>query len=192
MRAMAGESWLEVARDRILEVTQGDITRVAADAIVNAANEGLRVGGGVDGAIHRAGGPSILAELERRYGRDRRCATGHAVWTRAGILPARWVIHAVGPIWQGGGHGERDLLASAYRAAFDLAEELGARSIAFPAISCGVYGYPLNEGAAVALASAAAGLRRSQVVKRATFVLVSFDTYEVFRTALGEVAPAEA
>jgi O-acetyl-ADP-ribose deacetylase (regulator of RNase III) len=185
---MAGESWLEVARGRILEVTQGDITRVAADAIVNAANEHLQVGGGVDGAIHRAGGPTILAELDRRYGRDRRCQTGKAVWTRAGILPARWVIHAVGPIWQGGDAGERELLASAYRSAFEVAEDLGARSIAFPAISCGVYGYPIGQGAAVALEASAAALRRSQALHRATFVLVSFDTYEVFRAALADVA----
>jgi O-acetyl-ADP-ribose deacetylase (regulator of RNase III) len=176
--------WFEIAGGRVLEVTQGDITRVAAEAIVNAANSALAPGGGVDGAIHRAGGPAILDDLERRYGRDRRCPTGEAVITVAGILPASWVIHAVGPIWRGGGAGEAALLASAYRACMDRAVEVGARSVAFPAISCGVYGYPIEAAAEIGLATVAGRLRADTTVARATFVLYSFDTFEIFRRAM--------
>jgi O-acetyl-ADP-ribose deacetylase len=181
---MSAGSWLDIANGRVLEVAQGDITRVAADAIVNAANSALAPGGGVDGAIHRAGGPAIRADLERRYGRDRRLPTGEAVVTGAGILPARWVIHAVGPIWAGGGAGEAALLASAYRAAMERAVEVGARSVAFPAISCGVYGYPIEAGAEIGLATVAEGLRAGSAVTRATFVLYSFDTFEIFRRVM--------
>ncbi|HSL98123.1 MAG TPA: macro domain-containing protein [Candidatus Deferrimicrobiaceae bacterium] len=192
---MAAGTWLEVRTGRVLEVTQGDITRVAADAIVNAANEALAPGGGVDGAIHRAGGPAILRDLEARYGRVRRCPTGEAVVTTAGILPARWVIHAVGPIWRGGATGEPGLLAAAYRAAMARAEALGARSVALPAISCGVYGYPLDEGSLVALRTVAGALAEGATVARATFVLYSFDTFEVFRATIERVrgeAPGSA
>jgi O-acetyl-ADP-ribose deacetylase (regulator of RNase III) len=184
---VAAGAWLEVRPGRVLEVTQGDITRLAADAIVNAANEALAPGGGVDGAIHRAGGPAILRDLEARYGRARHCPTGEAVVTTAGILPARWVIHAVGPIWRGGGAGEPELLASAYRAAMARAESVSARSVALPAISCGVYGYPLAEGSLVALRTVALSLFETASVSRATFVLYSFDTLEVFRAAIERV-----
>lgn len=184
---MAAGARLEVRPGRVLEITQGDITRLAADAIVNAANEALTPGGGVDGAIHRAGGPAILRDLEARYGRVRRCPTGEAVVTTAGILPARWVIHAVGPIWRGGGAGEPELLAAAYRAAMARAEALSARSVALPAISCGVYGYPLAEGSLVALRTVASAVAESASINRATFVLYSFDTLEVFRAAIERV-----
>jgi O-acetyl-ADP-ribose deacetylase (regulator of RNase III) len=180
-------SWVEVAEGRVLEVAQGDITRIAADAIVNAANSALAVGGGVDGAIHRTGGPEILRDLERRYGFDRYLPTGQAVATVAGILPARWVIHAVGPVWDGGDWGEAELLDSAYRSAMAVADEVGARSIALPAISCGVYGYPIEPAAKVALAAVEAALRASASVARATFVLYSFDTFEVFRNAMARL-----
>jgi O-acetyl-ADP-ribose deacetylase len=183
---MAG-SWLGLEGGRLLEVAQGDITRVAADALVNAANSALVPGGGVDGAIHRAGGPAILRELERLHGRSRHCPTGDAVITGAGILPARWVIHAVGPVWAGGNAGEPDLLAAAYGAAMDRAAEVGARSIALPAISCGVYGYPVAAAAQVALGTVAGRLRASPSVVKATFVLFSFDTFEVFRAALEDL-----
>jgi O-acetyl-ADP-ribose deacetylase (regulator of RNase III) len=136
---------------RTIELRQGDITTVPADAIVNAANSALAGGGGVDGAIHRAGGPTLMAELRDRYGPDRHCPTGSAVHTGAGNLPARWVIHAVGPIWRGGTLGEPELLASAYRTSLRLASELDARTVTFPAISCGVYGYPLDQAASIAV-----------------------------------------
>lgn len=130
-----------------VEVVQGDITAEQVDAIVNAANEQLAPGGGVCGAIHAAGGPSIESEC-RRIGH---CPTGGAVATGAGSLPARFVIHAVGPVWQGGDRSEPELLASAYRCALDEAARIGARSVAFPAISTGIYGYPLEEATRVAV-----------------------------------------
>jgi O-acetyl-ADP-ribose deacetylase (regulator of RNase III) len=128
----------------------GDLTVQAVDAIVNAANPSLLGGGGVDGAIHRAGGLQILAECTRLGG----CETGDAKATGAGRLPARWVVHAVGPVWRGGIHGESEQLASAHRRSFAVATALGARTIAFPAISCGIYGYPPELAARVAVAAA--------------------------------------
>ncbi len=170
--------------DRILAITRGDITTIPADAIVNAANSALVGGGGVDGAIHRAGGPSIMAELRERYGPNRHCPTGSAVVTGAGNLPAHWVIHAVGPVWRGGRAGEPELLAAAYRTSCELASSLGARTITFPAISTGVYGYPLEEAAPVALATVRDHLAGTTTLERATFVLFSADSYEVFERAL--------
>ncbi len=133
-----------------IEFVVGDLTQERVDAIVNAANGALAGGGGVDGAIHRAGGPEIMAECRQLGG----CATGDAKATTAGQLPARWVIHAVGPVWRGGGEGEPELLASAHRRALEVARELGARSVAFPAISCGIYGYPAELAAPVAVRAA--------------------------------------
>ena len=127
-----------------IRLVQGDITRIAVDAIVNAANSSLTGGGGVDGAIHRAGGPAVMEDLERRYGRGRHCPTGSAVISVGGELPAGFVIHAVGPIWRGGTAGEADLLASAYRTSLDLAAREGVRTVAFPSISTGIYGYPVD------------------------------------------------
>ena len=130
-----------------VEFEVGDLTEQQVDAIVNAANESLLGGGGVDGAIHRAGGPEILAESRTLGG----CATGDAKPTTAGQLPARWVIHAVGPIWRGGGQREAEQLASAHRRALEVARDLGAHTIALPAISCGIYGYPPELAAPVAV-----------------------------------------
>ena len=130
-----------------VEFEVGDLTEQQVDAIVNAANESLLGGGGVDGAIHRAGGPEILAESQTLGG----CATGDAKPTTAGQLPARWVIHAVGPVWRGGGQREAEQLASAHRRALEVARDLGAHTIALPAISCGIYGYPPELAAPVAV-----------------------------------------
>ena len=131
----------------MIEFVVGDLTEQRVDAIVNSANTSLLGGGGVDGAIHRAGGPEILAECRLLGG----CDTGDAKATTAGRLPARWVIHAVGPVWQGGEAGEAELLASAHRRSLEVARDLGARTVAFPAISCGIYGYPLELAAPVAI-----------------------------------------
>src|SRR5438132_8363138 len=174
----------EFPNSKILKLVVGDITRIPANAIVNAANSALAGGGGVDGAIHRAGGPSIMAELRARHGREG-CPPGSAVVTSAGQLPARWVIHAVGPRWTGGGRGEPELLASAYRAALDAAESLGAGTITFPAISCGIYGYPLDEGSRIGLATVREHLaKHADSIGEATLVLFSEETLRVFETEL--------
>ncbi|HSK51740.1 MAG TPA: O-acetyl-ADP-ribose deacetylase [Clostridia bacterium] len=168
-----------------IELAQGDITKIPADAIVNAANSALAGGGGVDGAIHRAGGPAVMADLARRYGRDRHCPTGGAVVSDAGNLPAKWVIHAVGPVWRGGTAGEPEQLASAYRTALRLAAGLGARAVTLPAISCGIYGYPVDQAARIAIDTVDDLLATEPgTLERVTFVLYSRDTYEVFETAL--------
>ena len=168
-----------------IELVQGDITQIPADAIVNAANSSLAGGGGVDGAIHRAGGPAVMADLERRYGRDRYCPTGSAVVSAAGALPATWVIHAVGPIWRGGATGEPEFLASAYRASFRLAAEVGATSVSYPSISTGVYAYPLRDAARIAIDTVRDLLETEPgSIQRVTFVLFSRDTYDVFEAAL--------
>ena len=159
----------------LIEVVRGDITAQDVDAVVNAANSSLLGGGGVDGAIHRAGGPAILAECRRLGG----CETGDAKATTAGELPARWVIHTVGPVWRGGGAGEADLLASCHRRSLEVAADLGARSVAFPAISCGIYGYPPELAAPVAL-----GAVQGHELDLVRFVLFGDDTYEAFQAAL--------
>ena len=172
---------------RRLDLIRGDITTERVDAIANAANDALRGGGGVDGAIHRAAGPRMLEELRRRFPEG--TPTGTAVATDAYDLPARWVIHAVGPVWRGGTHGEPQLLADAYRSSLLVADELGARSVAFPAISMGIYGYPPHAGARVAINTVAEHLRAGTGVEVARFVLFSEDTYERFAGALAELEP---
>jgi len=181
-RAMTEEVLIAAGR---LQLAKGDITHERVDCIANAANEALRGGGGVDGAIHRAAGPGMLAELRRRYPDG--TPTGTAVATEAYDLPARWVLHAVGPVWRGGTHGEAELLAGAYRSCLRVADELGARSVAFPAISMGIYGYPPHAGARVAINTVAEHLRGATSIEVARFVLFSDDTYERFAGALADL-----
>ena len=171
--------------ERRIELVHGDITKEPVDAIANAANEALRGGGGVDGAIHRAAGPGLLAELRERYPNG--APTGTAVATGGHDLPARWVLHAVGPVWRGGDHDEERLLADAYRACLRLADELGARAIAFPAISMGIYGYPGPDGASVAVRTVAEHLADDTSIELVRFVLFSEETYDLFADALGAI-----
>ena len=168
--------------ERTLSLAVSDIATVTADAIVNAANSALAGGGGVDGAIHRAAGPELMSELRRRYPLG--TPTGSAVLTTAGRLPARWVVHAVGPVWRGGGSDEARLLASAYRSALELAAGAGARSVTLPAISAGIYGYPVDEAARIGLATARDHLGGETSIERATFVLFSIDTFRIFEAEL--------
>jgi O-acetyl-ADP-ribose deacetylase len=175
---------------RTIELVRGDITREATDAIVNAANSSLLGGGGVDGAIHRAGGPAILEECKAIRARSGECATGQAVITGGGRLPARWVIHTVGPVWHGGGRGEADLLASCYRSSLQLAAEQRLRSVAFPSVSTGVYGYPVGRAAVVALDAVARFLReRADAPDEVRFVLFDDTTFEAYRAALEAFGP---
>jgi O-acetyl-ADP-ribose deacetylase len=174
---------------RELRLEMGDITRVAAGAIVNAANSALVGGGGVDGAIHRAGGPAIVLELDRIRAKIGMCQPGSAVATTAGSLPADYVFHAVGPIYRDGKHGEPETLASCYSTCLRLADELQVERITFPAISTGVYGYPLDEAARVALEAVMRHLStRDTTVRTATFVLFGREAYDAFAAALGELA----
>lgn len=164
---------------RRLRLLEGDITEQRVDAIVNAANSGLRGGGGVDGAIHRAGGPSIMEECRAGGG----CPTGDAVVTGAGDLDTRHVIHAVGPRWKGGAHGEAELLASAYRRSMERAEESGVSTIAFPSLSTGAYGYPIEAAAPLALRTVADALRTSTCLAEARFVLFGEAAFAAYRRA---------
>jgi O-acetyl-ADP-ribose deacetylase (regulator of RNase III) len=163
-----------------IEVVQGDITSEHVDAIVNAANSSLRGGGGVDGAIHRAAGPELLQAGIRLGG----CPTGEARITPGFRLPAKWVIHTVGPVWRGGDRGEPVLLASCYRASLDLAAENSVRTIAFPSISTGVYGYPLEKAAPIAIAAIREGLVAHPEIELARVVCFSTDSLRAYQAAL--------
>jgi len=167
-----------------VELVQGDITRELVDAIVNAANSGLMGGGGVDGAIHSAGGPAILEECREIRERQGPLPAGDAVMTSGGRLAARHVIHTVGPVWRGGGHGEAETLARCYRNSLELAASRGLSSVAFPAISTGVYGYPVAQAAAVALQSVREVLRAGSPVSLVRCVLFSEEDLETYREAL--------
>jgi O-acetyl-ADP-ribose deacetylase (regulator of RNase III) len=163
-----------------LEVMRGDITELAVDAIVNAANSSLLGGGGVDGAIHRKAGPELLHECRALDG----CATGDAKITKGHRLPARYVIHAVGPVWHGGGQGEAELLAGCYRRALELAEEYRLSSIALPAISTGIYGYPKEAAARIAVDTVREALRRAPSVARVVFCCFDEETVRIYRALM--------
>lgn len=162
-----------------IELAKADITAVRVDAIVNAANEALQLGAGVAGAIRRKGGPGIQEECDRIG----RCPVGQAVVTGAGNLAARWVIHAVGPLWRGGDSGEEMLLASAVRAALKRAEEIGAKSVALPAISTGVYGFPLQKAADLSMAAARSFAGEARSVERIVFCLIDDRSLAAFERA---------
>jgi O-acetyl-ADP-ribose deacetylase len=179
MRRQIGQS--------VIELHQGDITLEKVDAIVNAANSHLMGGGGVDGAIHRRGGPSIMAETDEKYSEG--CPTGSAVISAAGDLNAKYVIHAVGPVWRGGERGEAELLTGAYRRSLELAVEHECRSIAFPALSTGAYGYPMDLAARIALDTAIGFLREHDRPALVRFVLFDRGAYGAYSAALEELTP---
>jgi len=166
-----------------IEVVEGDITKQNVDAIVNAANTTLLGGGGVDGAIHRAAGPELLEECRALGG----CATGQAKITKGYRLPAKWVIHTVGPVWRDGWHGEEDLLAGCYRNALALAEQNRARSIAFPSISTGAYGFPLERAARIALGEIKKFLEQNRSMEKVVLVCFGEQAFNIYREALKEI-----
>jgi O-acetyl-ADP-ribose deacetylase len=161
-----------------IEVLQGDITKIYADVIVNAANSSLMGGGGVDGAIHRAGGPAILEECKKIVAKHGKCATGEAVITNAGNLPSEFIIHTVGPVWQGGQKGEQEKLNSCYTNSLQLALENNCRSIAFPNISTGVYGFPKKEAAKIAVGSVIEFLKINKKIEKVLFVCFDEENYQ--------------
>lgn len=163
-----------------IEIVQGDITKETVDAIVNAANETLLGGGGVDGAIHRAGGPAILEECRKLGG----CKTGDAKISTAGRMPAKYVIHTVGPVYRDGAHGEPEKLTSCYRRSLEVAHENGVKTISFPAISCGIYGYPIPEAATIAIETVKEFLETHEGIEKVRFVLFGADTHGPFQGAL--------
>jgi O-acetyl-ADP-ribose deacetylase (regulator of RNase III) len=174
-----------------ITLARGDVTKQRVDAIVNAANARLARGGGVCGAIYAAGGPALEEETDRIRAKRGGCPTGSAAITGGGNLPARWVVHAVGPVWRGGGGNEDGLLASCHRESLRLAANAGARSIAFPAISTGIYGFPVERAAPIALRAAAAHAREGSAIEEIRFVLFSEEDHAVFERALAELAPQE-
>jgi O-acetyl-ADP-ribose deacetylase len=166
-----------------IEVVQGDITQLEVDAIVNAANNSLLGGGGVDGAIHRAAGPELLEECRQLDG----CETGEAKITKGYNLPAKWVIHTVGPVWEGGNHGEDELLASCYRQSLALAEEYKIETIAFPAISTGVYRFPLERASKIAVSEVNKFLQSDRLLKQVIFVCFGQSNYDFYLQAMQEI-----
>ncbi|MCD7973774.1 MAG: O-acetyl-ADP-ribose deacetylase [Candidatus Azobacteroides sp.] len=166
----------------IITILKGDITTVKADAIVNAANSGLLGGGGVDGAIHRKGGSQILEECKVIRNRQGKCATGEAVYTTAGLLPAKYVIHTVGPVWNGGNKNERELLANCYINSLKIANSLGISSVAFPNISTGIYGFPKKEAAHIALSTVKNFLEKeNKSIEEVIFVCFDEENYFLYK-----------
>jgi O-acetyl-ADP-ribose deacetylase (regulator of RNase III) len=172
----------EQIRNRI-EVVEGDITKQRVDAIVNAANTTLLGGGGVDGAIHRAAGPELLDECRALGG----CPTGEAKITQGHKLPAKWVIHTVGPVWRDGRHGEEDLLAGCYRNSLALAEQKGVRTIAFPSISTGAYGFPMEKAARIAVTEIRKFLERNGSMEKVVLVCFGKSAFDIHREAFAEI-----
>jgi len=165
----------------LIKLIQGDITKMEVDAIVNAANSSLMGGGGVDGAIHRAGGHAILAECREIVARHGRCETGQAVITSGGNLPAKFVVHTVGPVWHGGNNNEADLLRNAYLNSLKLAVENGVETIAFPNISTGIYGFPKEKAAEIAIDTVTQFLSKNDQIKQVYFVCFDQENYELYR-----------
>lgn len=181
-----------IIKKACISLKQGDITREAADAIVNAANSSLMGGGGVDGAIHRAGGPQILEECKQIRKQKGCLPTGEAIITMAGNMKAHFVIHTVGPVWHGGNSGEADLLASAYRESLKLAVENNLKSISFPSISTGVYGYPVGEAAEIALRAVVDFLQgQDTTLEEVVFVLYDTRTYSAYEKALSKLCASK-
>jgi O-acetyl-ADP-ribose deacetylase len=168
----------------MISVIQGDITTIKTDAIVNAANTSLLGGGGVDGAIHRKGGPKILEECMQIRNKQGGCPVGEAVITTGGNLPAKFVIHTVGPVWHGGNRNETELLASAYRNSLRLAEQHQLATIAFPNISTGVYGFPKKQAAEIAVSTVKQFMQSAKIVKEATFVCYDEENYRLYKQLL--------
>jgi O-acetyl-ADP-ribose deacetylase (regulator of RNase III) len=167
--------------DERIKVVKGDITKLDVDAIVNAANSSLLGGGGVDGAIHRGAGPELVEECRMLHG----CSTGQAKITKGYRLPARFVIHTVGPVWRGGGNREPELLAGCYRSVFAIAREKRLKTLAFPAISCGIYGYPIPEATAIALRETRAALAANPEIEKVIFACFGDEVFGAYVKELG-------
>lgn len=181
---------IEVGNTR-LTLVQGDITQQEVDAIVNAANSSLMGGGGVDGAIHRAGGPQILEECKAYVAQHGRLPTGEAMITSAGTMKAKYVIHTVGPVWRGGDHHEEDLLANAYRNSLKLAVENHVKTIAFPSISTGVYGFPIERASRIAVATVKQFVETNPSLREIRFVTFSQNDFDVYKELFGEVCRSD-
>ena len=179
---------IQLPQDRAIVLSVGDITRQDADAIVNAANSSLTGGGGVDGAIHRVGGPAILAECKAYRKTNPPLPPGRALATTAGDLAARYVIHTVGPVWNGGEHGEQEVLASCYRESLRVADALQLATIAFPSVSTGAFGYPVHQAALVAIRAVLEGVAGAQHVREVRFVLFDQRTFSAYQAASGKIS----
>jgi O-acetyl-ADP-ribose deacetylase (regulator of RNase III) len=176
--------FLRIIRMKKIELIKGDITKVTADVIVNAANSSLMGGGGVDGAIHRAGGPSILEECRKIVAKQGGCETGEAVITKAGDLPAKFIIHSVGPVWNGGKKNEAELLAACYKNSLQLAVQYKLSSIAFPNISTGIYGYPKKQAAEIAVRTVSDFLNQNDFIDKVYFVCFDEENYQLYQSLI--------